>query len=146
MSAVDPHVEAHRLKAELGWGERRIAQHLGISRYRAGELLRQPLPQPVADKVAELVGQADARAADTADQEPEPVRLGVDLSRRPWLWRDVAYLLRLGLKVPSVVDVAVRAFVGAYRAAVERGELRPGEPYQVACRVRRVPAPADQAA
>lgn len=128
MSAVDPHVEAHRLKAELGWGERRIAQHLGISRYRAGELLRQPLPQPVAD------------------QEPEPVRLGVDLSRRPWLWRDVAYLLRLGLKVPSVVDVAVRAFVGAYRAAVERGELRPGEPYQVACRVRRVPAPADQGA
>jgi hypothetical protein len=69
VSAVDQHAEAHRLKAEHGYGARRIGQELGISRHAATQLLARPLPQPVA-------ATAPVPAARVADGRPtvaEPV-------------------------------------------------------------------------
>lgn len=45
MSAVDEHAEAHRLKAERGWGARRIGAELGITRYAAEQLLARPIAE-----------------------------------------------------------------------------------------------------
>ncbi|MDX3161914.1 hypothetical protein PV369_41815, partial [Streptomyces scabiei] len=78
MSAVDQHAEAHRLKAEHGYGARRIGQELGISRHAATQLLARPLPQPVA-------ATAPVSAAGVAEERPpvaEPVA-GVAATRRP---------------------------------------------------------------
>ncbi|CBG73474.1 hypothetical protein SCAB_64711 [Streptomyces scabiei 87.22] len=195
MSAVDQHAEAHRLRDEDGYGARRIAAELGITRHAATRLLAQPLPQPVADQVAEVAAErlpvADqvaevaaqerpvaepvaelavperpvaARVAEVADQRP-PVAVGavvpsgqvaeatgvarlfrlpgsrspwlqVDLSGRPWLLRDLMRLVRLGLQIPHVVDIAVRSFAAAYWEAVTGGHLAPGQSYEVQTRVR----------
>ncbi|MFU0241692.1 hypothetical protein ACKI1J_38880 [Streptomyces scabiei] len=192
MSAVDPHAEAHRLRAEEGFGARRIATELGITRHAATRLLARPLPQPVAatapvpaagvaeerPPVADLVGQDQpvvrpvaepvagvaAEVAEVADQR-RPVAVGVvvpsgqvaevtgvarlfrlpgsrspwlqvDLSGRPWLLRDLMRLVRLGLQIPHVVDIAVRSFAAAYWEAVTGGHLDPGQPYEVQTRVR----------
>lgn len=162
MSAVDRHAEAHRLKSELGYGARRIGRELGISRYAAERLLARPLPAPAAARaaepadagrpVAEPVGRAVTGVAEAAVQgqtvaEPVPDDLNVrptgpwlrlNLSRRPRLWRDLMTLLRMGQTAPVVVDVAVQAFAHAYHQALIRGELHPGQPYEVQTRVRAV--------
>lgn len=49
MSDVDQHAEAHRLKEELNYGARRIAQELGITRHAATQLLKRPLVTGGAD-------------------------------------------------------------------------------------------------
>lgn len=64
MSAVDQHAEAHRLKDELGYGARRIAEQLGVSRHAASRLLARPLPQPPADPVAEAVDEVAGPVAE----------------------------------------------------------------------------------
>ncbi|NEB00598.1 hypothetical protein [Streptomyces sp. SID13726] len=46
MSDVDQRAEAHRLQRERGFGARRVAAELGISRETAGELLSQPAEDP----------------------------------------------------------------------------------------------------
>lgn len=46
MSNLDQVAEAHRLQRERGFGARRVAAALGISREAAGELLSQPAEQP----------------------------------------------------------------------------------------------------
>ncbi|MFM9594501.1 hypothetical protein ACKI1O_34575 [Streptomyces scabiei] len=97
MRAVDQHAEAHRLKNDLGYGARRIAQGLGVSRHAATQLLARPLPQPVAVPVAagepsvaepeavpgaepagvaEPVAELAGLVAEVADQRP-PVAEGV---------------------------------------------------------------------
>ncbi|MEH0657563.1 hypothetical protein QA860_07405 [Streptomyces stelliscabiei] len=175
MSAVDQHAEAHRLRDKDGFGARRIATELGITRHRATQLLARPLPRPVAatapvpaagvaeqrPPVAEPVAGVAAQVAEVADQRP-PVAVGVvvpsghvtgvarlfrlpgsrspwlqvDLSGRPWLLRDLMRLVRLGLQIPHVVDIAVRSFAAAYWEAVTGGHLDPGQPYEVQTRVR----------
>ena len=73
MSGVDQHAEAHRLKNDLGYGARRIAQELGVSRHAATQLLARPLPQPVA-----------AREPEAAEERPpvaEPVAAVADRGR-----------------------------------------------------------------
>jgi len=185
MSAVDQHAEAHRLRAEEGYGARRIAAELGITRHAATQLLARPLPEPVAEPVAEVAAArrpvaepvADqvaevavpdrpvaVRVAEVADQQV-PVAVGVvvpsgqvaevtgvarlfrlpgsrspwlqvDLAGRPWLLRDLMRLVRLGLQIPHVVDIAVRSFAAAYWEAVTGGHLAPGQPYEVQTRVR----------
>jgi hypothetical protein len=62
--------------------------------------------------------------------------LQVDLAGRPWLLRDLMRLVRLGLQIPHVVDIAVRSFAAAYWEAVTGGHLDPGQPYEVQTRVR----------
>ncbi|MBD0837394.1 hypothetical protein [Streptomyces sp. TRM68416] len=160
MSAVDPHVEAHRLKRELGWGARRIAAELGVSRYAAEQLLKRPLAEPVAEvaagerPLAEPPGDPAAAAlppagvvADGLDTRPPGPWLRLNLSQRPRLWRALATLLQLGMRAPVAVDVAVRAFARAYHQAVIRGELVPGQPYEVQTRIRpATPATAGRAA
>jgi hypothetical protein len=185
VSAVDQHAEAHRLKTELRYGARRIAAELGITRYAAKQLLARPLPQPVAEPVAEVADEQRPAAepvghpvAEVADQRPpvaapaaevavgeRPVVEGVfvaaapvghvtgvarlalpgtrgpwlrvvDVSGRPRLWRDLMRLARVGLRIPYVVDVAVRSFAGAYHQAVIHGDLVPGEPYEVRTTIR----------
>lgn len=188
MSVVDQHAEVHRLKAEHGYGARRIAAGLGITRYAAERLLARPLPQPVAEKVAEVADHrppvaepvaepvrqerpvADHDARPVGQDRPvaglvagvaEPVVAGVaepvghvagvvrfprpgarggwlkvDLSRRPWLLRDLVRLARVGLRIPYVVDLAVRSFAAAYWEAVTGGHLAPGQPYEIHTRVR----------
>lgn len=181
MSAVDQHAEAHRLRDEDGYGARKIAAALGITRHAATQLLARPLPQPVAEPepevaeerptVAEPVAEVAvperpvaAGVAEVADERP-PVAVGVvvpsgqvaeamgvarlfrlpgarspwlqvDLAGRPWLLRDLMRLVRLGLQIPYVVDVAVRSFAAAYWEAVTRGDLAPGQDYEVQTRVR----------
>lgn len=78
MSAVDQHAEAHRLKTECGYGERRIADELGISRHAVRRLLGRPLPEPVVG----VVGQDRPVVEPVADQVEEPVGL-VDRKARP---------------------------------------------------------------
>ncbi|MDX3170078.1 hypothetical protein PV516_40670 [Streptomyces scabiei] len=119
---------------------------------------------PVADPVAELAVPERPVAARVADQRP-PVAVGVvvpsgqvaeatgvarlfrlpgsrspwlqvDLSGRPWLLRDLMRLVRLGLQIPHVVDIAVRSFAAAYWEAVTGGHLAPGQSYEVQTRVR----------
>lgn len=75
MKTVDQHAEAHRLKREHGYGARRIADELGITRHAATLLLAQPLadqPAGVADKdgqpPAELVAEVAAPSAQVADE------------------------------------------------------------------------------
>ena len=174
MSAVDQHAEAHRLKNDLGYGARRIAQELGVSRHAATQLLARPLPEPVADErrpvaepVAEVADQERLAVGQVVDRRPpvaeapvegvvvkaQPVGhvtgavrfplpgarspwLRMDLSRRPWLLRDLVRLARIGLQIPTVVDLAVRSFAAAYWQAVTRGELDPGQAYEVQTRVR----------
>ncbi|SBT89407.1 hypothetical protein GA0115233_100954 [Streptomyces sp. DI166] len=55
MNAADLHAEAHRLKAELGYGARRIAKELGITRYAAEQMLKQPFPAKARDARLEAV-------------------------------------------------------------------------------------------
>ncbi|MGC5034134.1 hypothetical protein ACPXCS_06105 [Streptomyces sp. DT190] len=79
MSTVDPHAEAHRLKNELGYGARRIADELGITRHAATQLLAQPLadqPAGVAGQVAGAAGQV-AGAAGKDGQPPAELVAGV---------------------------------------------------------------------
>lgn len=153
MSAVDQHAEAHRLRSELGYGARRIAKALNISRYAAEQLLDEPLPAPVAEAaepvadevaevaavlvrpVAELVGQV-ARVAEPVAEQPAVRELRVDLSRRPQLLRVLVGLFKAGVAAPVAVEVAVKAFAAAYHRALTHGELRPGQPYEVQVRVR----------
>ena len=153
MSAVDEHAEAHRLRTQHGYGARRIAKALGISRYAAEQLLARPLSgaadapgEPMAGEVAEVaeapvqpvaepVGQV-ARVAEPVADEPAAPQLRVDLRRRPQLLRVLMALLKVGILAPVAVDVAVRAFADAYYRALTRGELRPGQPYEIQVRVR----------
>ncbi|WP_055527751.1 hypothetical protein [Streptomyces graminilatus] len=177
MSAVDKHAEAHRLRAEQGYGARRIAGRLGISRYAAERLLDKPLPEPVADEVAEVADQERPVAqpvAEVADEErpvAEPVTevvavpsaavrrvagvaglvfrpvagaplapavpwLQVELGGRPWLLRELRRLAWLGLRLPTVVDLAVRSFAVAYHQAITTGRLQPGQRYEVQTHIR----------
>ncbi|MDX3748702.1 hypothetical protein [Streptomyces sp. AK08-02] len=190
MTAVDPHAEAHRLRAELGYGARRIAGRLGISRYAAEQLLDKPLPAPVAEvadtsaePVAEVVGQerpVAERGAEVAGPvaDPDgqqvsvvavpsaPVRrvagvaalvfrpvagvpsaaavpwLQVELGGRPWLLRELRRLAWWGLRLPTVVDLAVRSFAAAYHQAITTGQLQPGQPYEVQTHIRPCQYPA----
>lgn len=183
MSAVDQHAEAHRLRAELNYGARRIATALGISRYAAEQLLGKPLPAPVADAadvsgepvadeaagplgqsrpVAEAAEPVAVRVADEARPVAGPVGherpvaglvfrpvaaapsapavpwLQVELGGRPWLLRELRRLAWLGLRLPNVVDLAVRSFAVAYHQAVTTGRLQPGQPYEVQTLIRPV--------
>ncbi|MGW0599932.1 hypothetical protein ACWD11_22650 [Streptomyces sp. NPDC002776] len=155
MSAVDPHEQAHRLKSEFGYGARRIATELGISRHAATQLLARPLPQPVADTVrpvAEPVGRVAEEVADrpsaaaeqVAEEEPCRPALRLDLVRRPRLLANLTVLVDLGLQAPDAVDMAVAAFAEAYRHALALGEVHPGQAVEVAVHVR--PAAADRRA
>ncbi|MFI0528520.1 hypothetical protein ACH3XX_00550 [Streptomyces scabiei] len=113
--------------------------------------------QPVAARVAEVADQRRPVAVGVvvpSGQVAEPVGhvagvarlfrlpgsrspwLQVDLAGRPWLLRDLMRLVRLGLQIPHVVDIAVRSFAAAYWEAVTRGHLDPGQPYEVQTRVR----------
>lgn len=80
MSGVDQHAEAHRLKDELGYGARRIAEELGITRHAATQLLNRPLAKPVrrplAQPVAEVtrtVAEPVAEVAEVAERSLQPV-------------------------------------------------------------------------
>lgn len=192
MTAVDQHAEAHRLHTEDGYGARRIAAELGITRHAATQLLARPLPQPVAAAepapaaepaverpavaepvaatfvqerpVAAAVAVPVAELADgrppVADPRAEGVAwvaapvgyapgtarftlpgarspwLRVDLSGRPWLLRELVRLARVGLRIPYVVDLAVRSFAAAYHEAVTSGRLEPGQAYEVRTHIR----------
>lgn len=191
MSAVDEHAEAHRLRAELGYGARRIARELGITRYAAEQLLARPpadevaevaeaVVQPVAEPVGRMARVADGVAdgvwpvAEPDGRDPAPVDrfappvpvpsapvrrvagaaalvfrpvagapsaravpwLQIDLGSRPWLLREVWRLAGLGLRLPTVVDLAVRSFAAAYHQAITTGRLRPGQPYEIQTHIR----------
>jgi len=136
VSAPDPHAEAHRLRAERGWGARRIAMELGISRYAASVLLGRPLPQPVAepdrpvaDEVADPVAEAPAEAADGAAGAR---LLVIDLDLYPGLAEQLALLQRTGApSAAAVVNFAVDKLAIAYQGALERGLLQPGQSFDV---------------
>lgn len=157
MSGVDQHAEAHRLKDELGYGARRIAQELGITRHAATQLMNRPLPQPVADAgrpvaepvadVAEVAGQplrpvaapavpVAVRVASHLDAlvghaPARPRRLVVDLDDFPGLADDLALLQETGASAAEVVNFAVDRLASVYRTARDRGRLRPGQAFDV---------------
>ncbi|MGI5443800.1 hypothetical protein ACQEV4_42610 [Streptomyces shenzhenensis] len=150
MSAVDPHEEAHRLKRDLGYGARRIAEQLGITRHAATQLLAQPLPQPpavpvagVADEVAAVAQPVAEPAAPVADlvagqvaalaghRPPGGRRVVVDLDEFPGLAEDLALLEETGASAGQVVNFAVERLASAYRTARDRGWLRRGQAFDV---------------
>jgi hypothetical protein len=166
MTEQERHAEAHRLKTECRYSERRISAELGITRYAVKQLLARPLPQPVADQkppVAEPVAEVADQERPVADQRPSvaegvvvaaaPVGhvagvarfplpgarspwLRIDLSRRRGLLRDLVALARVGLQIPHVVEDVIRAFAAAYHQAVATGQLAPGQAYDMQIRVR----------
>lgn len=157
MSAVDQHAEAHRLKREHAYGARRIAQELGISRHAATQLLARPLPQPPAAEVAGPVADRERPVAEPSGHMAGPVVgaaalvfrpvaaapsappvpwLQVELGGRPWLLRELRRLAWWGLRLPSVVDLAVRSFAVAYHQAITTGRLQPGQAYEVQTLIR----------
>ncbi|MDX2667422.1 hypothetical protein [Streptomyces stelliscabiei] len=80
MNAVDQHAEAHRLKTECQYSERRIAAELGVSRHVVRQLLARPLPQPVVDQQPLPVEPVAA----VVDQRPplvEPLAAAADQVR-----------------------------------------------------------------
>lgn len=85
MSDVDQHAEAHRLKADHGYGARKIGEALGISRHAATQLLARPLPQPVAATAPVLAAERPPVAEPLAEPAvPErPVAARVAATRRP---------------------------------------------------------------
>ncbi|MGW4733862.1 hypothetical protein ACWEQC_32650 [Streptomyces shenzhenensis] len=157
MSGVDPHAEAHRLKRELGYGARRIADRLGISRHAATQLLARPLPRPpagpaagVADEVAAVtqpVAEPADQVADTVAEPADPVaggvavlaghrpeggrRVVVDLDEFPGLAEDLALLEETGASPEQVVNFAVERLASVYRRALGRGRLRRGQAFDV---------------
>lgn len=149
MSGVDQHAEAHRLKNELGYGARRIAAELGITRHAATLLLGQPLAHQVAESaepVAEVAaggGRPVAVVAASDGQERRPVaemRLpqrvaqplaGMDVSQWRALRRDLAVLAQCGSSAESLVHQAVVAMAYAYRQALARGDIKPQVPFLV---------------
>ncbi|MFE6282461.1 hypothetical protein [Streptomyces sp. NPDC057877] len=147
MSAANQHAEAHRLKAEHpGWGARRIAEQLGITRHAASQLLARPLPQPVADvrpPVAEAVAEVAAPVRPVADRvtghldaltghRPDSGRrLVLDLDQFPGLAEDLAELQQTGASPAEVVNFAIDRLATAYRTARDRGLLREGQSFDV---------------
>ncbi|MEU3256146.1 hypothetical protein [Streptomyces sp. NPDC006997] len=137
MSDVDQHAEAHRLKVQHGWGARRIAERLGITRYRAKQLLARPVAErvvEVAERVAEVVEPvADRPAALVSHRPAGGRRLVLDLDQHPGLAEDLAELQRTsGATSPAeVIDWAVDRLATAARTARARGLLREREPFDV---------------
>lgn len=88
MSAVDQLAEAQRLRAEHGYGARRIAEHLGITRHAATLLLSQPpiavaVPaQPVAEGPAEVT-ESVAVVAEERQPAVEPMAEVAASQERP---------------------------------------------------------------
>ncbi|HET8969422.1 MAG TPA: hypothetical protein VFN19_00065 [Candidatus Nanopelagicales bacterium] len=150
MSAVDQHAEAHRLRSELGYGARRVAEELGITRHAATQLLARPLAEQPAAGVAEVAGRVAAgggqpavavAAADSQARRPvaelrlprrtaEPLA-GIDVSQWPALRRDLAVLGQTGRPAEALVHQAVVALAHHYRQALAAGELQPGRPFVV---------------
>ncbi|MEU2992558.1 hypothetical protein ABZ772_19720 [Streptomyces griseoincarnatus] len=150
MTTVDQHAEAHRLKSELGYGARRIADELGITRHAATRLLAQPLAEQPAAGVAEVADQVAAggrrpaaavAAADSQSRRPvAELRLprreaqplaGIDVSQWPALRRDLAVLAQCGRSAEALVHQAVAALAHQYGRALARGDLVPGQPFVV---------------
>ncbi|MEU9654429.1 hypothetical protein AB0E00_36810 [Streptomyces sp. NPDC048110] len=146
MSDVDQHVEAHRLKRDLGYGARRIGQELGITRHAATLLLSQPLAAPVAEPVAEVAAggsqTAAAVAASDGERRPEarqrlPRRLtdqplaGLDEEQERAVRRDLAVLAQSGCTPDVLLTQAVAALAYGYRLALDRGQLERGQPFMV---------------
>ncbi|OSZ56276.1 hypothetical protein OQI_33820 [Streptomyces pharetrae CZA14] len=146
MSALDQHAEAHRLRTELGYGARRVAEQLGITRHAATQLLARPLadrPAEVADPVAAGGRQPAAAVAATDGQDRRPVaelRLprrvaqplaGIDVSQWPALRRDLAVLAQCGRPPEALVHQAVTALAHGYRRALDSGHLEPGQPFLI---------------
>ncbi|MGC4912702.1 hypothetical protein [Streptomyces albogriseolus] len=170
MSDVDQHAEAHRLKEELGYGARRIAQELGITRHAATQLLAQPLggqpAEPVAERVAEVAAggrQPAAAVAATDSQDRRPVaelRLPrrmtepladplavLDDSQQRAVRRDLAVLAQTGCPPDVLLTQAVTAMAYGYRLALQRGQVEVGQPVAVtAMRLRPHAQLADRSA
>ncbi|WP_329545541.1 hypothetical protein OG548_14280 [Streptomyces sp. NBC_01356] len=138
MSAVDHHAEAHRLKGELGYGARRIATELGITRYAAVRLLERPVAEPVAEVVGQerpvaepLVDQAAEVADEVADGALVGPLLVIDLGRFPGLAEDLALLQGARATAEGVVNFAVDRLATTYRTALARGLLVDGQAFDV---------------
>lgn len=150
MSDRDQHAEAHRLRDERGFGARRIAAELGITRHAATQLLARPLADrpaaevaEVADPVAEVAagGRQPVAAADSQTRRPSararlPRRVaqplaGVDVSQMPALRRDLAVLAATGRPAEALVHQAVTALAHHYSRALADGHLQPGQPFIV---------------
>ncbi|MFI1002022.1 hypothetical protein ACIP10_15510 [Streptomyces galbus] len=138
MTAVDLLAEAHRLKRERSFGARRIADELGITRHAATLLLRQPLPQPVAE-VAERERQPVAEVAERTASHRQPVaeaaparpdRLVIDLRLYPGLRDRLAELAGSGVDAEELIVQAVAALAAGYREGLANGRIRQG-PFEV---------------
>lgn len=147
MSDRDQHAEAHRLRDERGFGARRIAAELGITRHAATQLLARPLADRPAAEVAEVAdpvaagGRQPVAAADSQTRRPSararlPRRVaqplaGVDVSQMPALRRDLAVLAATGRPAEALVHQAVTALAHHYSRALADGHLQPGQPFIV---------------
>ena len=166
MRDVDQHTEAHRLKRELGYGARRIAEELGITRHAATQLLARPLadqPAEVAEPVAEVADRVAAVVAATDGQErrpvaalrlprriteplPDPLAVLDDHQQRA-VRRDLAVLAQTGCTADELLTQAVAALAYGYRLALQRGQLEAGQPVAVtAMRLRPHAQPVDRPA
>ncbi|MEV8245009.1 hypothetical protein AB0R01_14705 [Streptomyces rochei] len=134
MSAVDQAAEARRLAA-ADVSQREIARRLGVSRYKVGQLLAEPVDQPsatVADRAALADRPVDQPVSQAPDQRSTRGRcLVIDLDRYPGLAEDLALLQGTRAAPVDVVNFAVDRLASAYRGALARGRLVVGQPFDV---------------
>ncbi|TQE35453.1 hypothetical protein [Streptomyces ipomoeae] len=94
-----------------------------------------PAPTAPVRRVVGVAGLTVRPPAAARPDDPGPW-LRVSLARRPGLLRTLMRLVRLGLQIPEVVDLAVSAFAAGYHHALTHGQVTPGQMYEVQTVIR----------
>lgn len=158
MTRADRRTLVRQLTDE-GLSQRQIAARLNVSKDTVRRDLSQTPQASAAGQGSDAPDDAPSREPDDApeetaadvtlsqpappdevaqDEPAEPV-LRLNLARRPRLLAHLTRLVDAGLRGPAVIDDAVAAFADAYWHAVDTGQLRHGEPFQIRAHVRRAP-------
>ncbi|MDX2681075.1 HTH domain-containing protein [Streptomyces soliscabiei] len=147
---------AQLAREEPDLSHRQMGQRLGISRMTVtrdlAELARdaaQPDPpaeaatagavarsEPLAHAEPQVTASGTPAVAQPVTPPPLPRLVaapldGVDLSKWPAVRRDLAVLAQSGLSAEAVAHQAIVATAFAYRQAIARGDLQPGQPFLI---------------
>jgi len=139
-------------QGQPGLSHRQIAERLGISKDTVrrdldalaeetgadGAAPDAPL-EPTAPQVSAVGADGAGEDAPDAPEEPHralprqpaPLAGAPDLSQWPALRHDLAQLAHSGISPEALVHQAVASVAHAYRSALDRGELRPGDRFVV---------------
>lgn len=138
LSQREPGLSHRQLGDRLGISKDTVRRDLDALAQEAGADGAAPdePDQASAPQVSE--GGADGADEDAPDEPRRelprrlaPLAGAPDLSQWPALRRDLAVLAQSGISTEALVHHAVTALAHAYRGALDRGELRPGDRFIV---------------